>query len=214
MPYVYKITNDINGKIYIGQTSRSLEKRWNEHRRDMYKKTCEKRPLYAAMRKYGVQHFHMELVEECPLEQINQREKYWIETYHSFSNGYNATLGGDGKILYDYDLIVTTYKELGFINKTAEKLGFDKHTVSNALNAKNIPYLRGNEGARVATSKVVNQYDLQNNFLKSFSSAKAAAESLGKITTTSNGATSHITDVCRGKRKTAYGYIWRFADLS
>ena len=114
----------------------------------------------------------------------------------------------------DYDLIVATYKELGFINRTAEKLGLDMHTVSNALNAKNVPYLNQYEASRMVTSKVVNQYDLQNNFLKSFPSAKAAAEDLGKITATSNGATSHITDVCRGKRKTAYGYIWRFADLS
>lgn len=213
MAYVYKITNDINGKIYVGQTSRSLERRWNEHCRDMYRRNMEKRPLYAAMNKYGVKHFHMELIEECSLEDVCEREKYWIEYYHSFKNGYNATMGGDGTVYADYDLIVATYQELGFINKTAEKLNVDTHTVRNALNAKNIPYLGRTEAPRAATGKIVNQYDLNNNFIQSFPSVKAAAESIGKITSTSNGATSHISDVCRGKRKTAYGYIWRFANI-
>ena len=212
MPYIYKITNDINEKVYIGQTSRSLEKRWHEHCKDIHRRTHEKRPLYAAMNKYGIEHFHLELIEECSLEDINKREQYWIEVYRSFKNGYNATLGGDGTVYKDYDVIVATYKELGFINQTAEKLGIDTHTVVNALNAKNVPHLSGSEASRLVTSKIVNQYDLQNNFLQSFPSAKAAAQSLGKITTTSNGATSHITDVCKGKRKTAYGYIWRFAN--
>ena len=52
---------------------------------------------------------------------------------------------------------------------------------------------------------------INGNYIQSFPSAKAAAESIGKITSSSNGASSHITDVCRGKRKTAYNYIWRFA---
>ena len=60
--------------------------------------------------------------------------------------------------------------------------------------------------------KIINQYDKQGNYIQSFPSVKAAAEALGKITSTSNGATSHISDVCRGKRKTAYGYIWKFAE--
>lgn len=213
MAYVYKITNDINGKIYIGQTTRSIERRWNEHCRDMYRRNMEKRPLYRAMNKYGVKHFHIEQIEECSLEEVGEREKYWIEYYHSFKDGYNATLGGDGTIYTDYDLVVATYNELGFINKTAEKLGIDTHTVSNALNAKNVLQPTPLEVARKATGKIVNQYDLNNNFIQSFPSVKAAAESIGKITSTSNGATSHISDVCRGKRKTAYGYIWRFANV-
>lgn len=212
MPYIYKIINDINGKIYIGQTSQTIQERWKQHCKDKNRKTMEKRPLYAAMQKYGIEHFHIEQVEECSLEELNEKEKYWIQYYRSFKNGYNATLGGDGTVYTDYDLVVATFKEIGFINKTAEKLGIDKHTVKNALVAKNIPHLTGSEGARIVTSKVVNQYDLNNNYIQSFPSAKTAAESIGKITSTSNGATSHITDVCRGKRKTAYGFIWKFSE--
>ena len=98
MAYIYQITNDINGKIYIGKTEFSLEKRFKEHCQDAFRERCEKRPLYAAMRKYGIEHFHIELLEET--DNPEERETFWIEEKQSFKFGYNATLGGDGKFLY------------------------------------------------------------------------------------------------------------------
>ena len=56
MSYIYKIINDINDKVYIGQTSYSLETRFKEH---LYKVNLD-RPLYRAMRKYGIDNFHIE----------------------------------------------------------------------------------------------------------------------------------------------------------
>lgn len=64
MAYIYKIVNDINDKIYVGKTERTLEQRFNEHCYEMNRRVEENRPLYAAMRKYGVEHFHIELIEE------------------------------------------------------------------------------------------------------------------------------------------------------
>lgn len=84
MSIIYKITNDINGKVYIGKTEFSIEKRFNEHYRDAYKPSKEKRPLYSAMRKYGINHFHIEVIEECSSEEVSQRETYWIEYYDSY----------------------------------------------------------------------------------------------------------------------------------
>ena len=120
MAYIYKIENDINQKIYIGKTENSLRKRFQEHCRDARKNTEEHRPLYAAMKKYGEEHFHISLIEET--DNPNEREKYWIETYGSFKNGYNATTGGDGQSYLDYDLIVDTYKELQNQKEVAQKL--------------------------------------------------------------------------------------------
>ena len=54
MSYIYKITNDVNGKIYVGKTNYTIEKRFEEHIKDYQRKRCEKRPLYEAMNKYGV----------------------------------------------------------------------------------------------------------------------------------------------------------------
>ena len=70
-------------------------------------------------------------------------------------------------------------------------------------------YVVGSDYGKVG---VILKYDLNGNYIQSFISAKSAAESLGKITKTSKGASSHIADVCKGKRKTAYGFIWKYAE--
>ena len=67
MPYIYKITNLINGKIYVGKTSNTIEERWHEHIHDSTKEKCEKRPLYDAFNKYGISNFQIEQIEEIEL---------------------------------------------------------------------------------------------------------------------------------------------------
>ena len=65
MAYIYKITNDINGKSYIGKTEKNnIQERWKDHLIDYKKRRTEKRPLYSAMNKYGIEHFHIEQIEE------------------------------------------------------------------------------------------------------------------------------------------------------
>lgn len=211
MAYIYQITNDINGKIYIGKTERTVEERWQEHQRNRDKESCKNRPLYRAMNKYGIEHFHIKTLEET--NNPEERETYWIEQKQSFKYGYNATMGGDGKKYIDYDLVVATYQELQNINEVAGRLNISSDSVSKILKSYKVKVLNCGESAQKKVGKIVNQYDLQNNFISSFPSAKAAAEFLNKITTSSNGASSHISDVCRGKRKTAYGFIWKFADM-
>lgn len=110
MAYIYQITNEINGKIYVGKTNFSIEKRFKEHCRDAFKERNEKRPLYAAIQKYGIENFSVKLLEET--DNPEERERFWIEKLGSFKYGYNATLGGDGKRYLDYDLIVATYQEI------------------------------------------------------------------------------------------------------
>ena len=210
MAYIYQITNDINGKIYIGKTERSIQERFQEHCKNCNRITTEKRPLYRAMKKYGIEHFHIELLEET--DQPEEREIYWIEKKRSFKEGYNATMGGDGKRYIDYDLVVATYQEVKNQNEVARRLNITSDSVSNILKINHIEVLTNNQVNKIRAGKIVNQYDLDGNYIQSFASAKAAAESIGKITTTSNGASSHISDVCRGKRKTAYGYKWKFAN--
>ena len=144
MAYIYKITNDINNKVYVGKTEHvNPETRWKEHLQDYKKRKCEKRPLYSAMNKYGTEHFHFEVIEEtdCPEE----RERYWIEklrTYVGFEdcNGYNATLGGDGKgylNLDEYEVIRYHTEEANYaIGKTASYFNVDRSTIKNILKKK------------------------------------------------------------------------------
>lgn len=204
MAYIYQITNDINGKIYIGKTERTIQERWREHCRDYLKRNYEKRPLYSAMKKYGIEHFHIELIEET--DKPEEREKFWIEQKRSFKTGYNATLGGDGKKYLDYDLIIATYKQVQSQIETARIIGCFDDTVRMVLQQNDIPILSSEEVNIAKNGLIINQYDLYNNYIQSFPSAHAAANSLGKK------GVSHITDVCKGKRKTAYGYIWKFAE--
>lgn len=64
MGYIYIIKNRINDKVYIGKTDLDINKRFKEHVKDSRRRRCEKRPLYSAMRKYGCEHFYVELIEE------------------------------------------------------------------------------------------------------------------------------------------------------
>lgn len=164
------------------------------------------------MKKYGIEYFKIEQVEECSSDILEEREKYWIEYFSSFKNGYNATLGGDGKSYVDYDLVVITYKELQNITKVAEVLNLDRGTVSKILKIKNEKIIDTSIISQQNFGKPVNQYDKNGNYIRSFPSAKNAAIELGKIKkSTDRGAASHIADVCKGKRKTAYGYIWKYS---
>lgn len=89
-----------NGKVYIGQTSRKIDKRIKEHLRcvEMVNKTSYNQPLYRAIRKYGTENIVWESIEKCSNSiELNEREKYWIKYYNSFGcNGYNLTDGGEG----------------------------------------------------------------------------------------------------------------------
>lgn len=104
MAFIYVITNDINKKQYVGKTNFSIEKRFQEHKNDCQKqRPNERRPLYNAMRKYGIEHFSIKLLEKCSTVKAAERERYWIKKLDTYGrNGYNATCGGDGKQLYDY----------------------------------------------------------------------------------------------------------------
>lgn len=93
---IYKITNKINNKIYIGKST-DIEERWKYHISHYnYEREYDK-PLYKSFRKYGIENFSFEIIEECSLD-IDEKEKYWINFYDSYKNGYNATIGGEGGI--------------------------------------------------------------------------------------------------------------------
>ena len=211
MAYIYQIQNDVNGKIYVGKTEFSIEKRFKEHCNDAYKNSKEKRPLYAAMRKYGIEHFHISLLEET--DNPEERECYWIERLRSFKDGYNATIGGDGKKYLDYDLIISTYKQVKNIARTAKICQCDKSSVSKILKEYKIEIISQQEVNQHRANVIFMLNKDTQEIIRSFISASEALRYLnqeGITSSTSHGAMSHITDVCKGKRKTAYGYKWSY----
>ena len=209
MAYIYKITNKINGKIYIGKTERTVEERWNEHCNDFTKDRCKDRPLYRAMNKYGAENFHIETIEETSSPE--ERECFWIEHFQSFKKGYNATIGGDGKRYLDYDLIVSTYQELKNANEVAKKLGISIDSVYTAIHQNGIIFT-SQEVNKKYYGKTIKMFSKQGEYQQSFASLKDAARYLIDNHLTKDGAidgvSSHIRQCANGKRKTAYGFIW------
>lgn len=205
MSFIYKISNTINSKLYIGKTSNSIEKRWKEHLRDSKKESLVIRPLYRAMKKYGTDVFKIELVEEVSESSVNVREIYWINYYNSFKEGYNATLGGDGSSYIDRDSVVSTYTELKSMRATSNHLNIDEKTVRKILKECGIKILPKAEMQKEKQGKSVAKLNKDTDeIVETFSSIKDAAKSVP------NASFSHISSVCSGKRKTAYGFKWSF----
>lgn len=93
-PLIYKITNKINNKAYIGKTEIGLKARWKRHKNNA--RYTNDRKLYRAINKYGSDSFLIEILEYCNVDILNDREIYYIKLYDTFKHGYNMTLGGDG----------------------------------------------------------------------------------------------------------------------
>lgn len=211
MAYIYKIINLINQKLYIGKTSHSsIEERFKEHIQDSKKERNEKRPLYDAFNKYGIENFKIEEIEEVENDDLAcEREQYWInelKTYIGFpnSNGYNATLGGDSRRLYDYKELANAYLELGSLIKVSKKYNCSEDTVQTACKENNIKILSGAEYSKNNFGKKIFQLDKDTEeIIASYDSISEAFRALGK---TKNGA---IGRACK-TGKICLGYKWKY----
>ena len=97
MGYIYKITNKINGHSYIG-LSTHLEDRWKYHQ-DPYNWNREnKKTLYQAIVKYGIENFEFSVIEECSVKELGEKEIYYIDYFDTYYNGYNMTKGGESNV--------------------------------------------------------------------------------------------------------------------
>lgn len=81
----------VNGKKYIGQTKQEFQMRIYGHKRDSKLHNVK---FYRAIKKYGWEKFIWGIVEECSVDELNEKEIFYIEKYNSYHNGYNSTLGG------------------------------------------------------------------------------------------------------------------------
>lgn len=92
---IYIIRNIRNGKCYIGQTN-NLKARWIKHKNFLKNNKHHNRHLQAAWNKYGAEEFVFEILEECPIEELDEKETYYIRKYETCINGYNLDEGGQG----------------------------------------------------------------------------------------------------------------------
>ena len=91
--FVYKVTNRVNGKVYIGQTTRTIAIRWKQHCNPANDQCLA---LHRAINKYGKENFTVEQIDVASdSEELNKKEQYWIAHYDSIApKGYNMTTGG------------------------------------------------------------------------------------------------------------------------
>ena len=139
MGFIYKITNTKNNKIYIGKTIGSINKRWREHKSNALNKT-DNYLLHLVMRKYGIENFIIEIVEECPNELLNEKEIYYIKFFNSYIGqdknkncGYNMTPGGEGKDYDSYDKIFELWDAGNSISQIASKIKYNRDTIRRIL---------------------------------------------------------------------------------
>ena len=144
--YMYKVTNKINGKIYIGQTIQSVKDRWYRH---CGKSGISKAELNThfkrAILKYGKENFTIETIEVCDSTELNDREKFYISYYNSYINGYNSTIGGQNgskpfKTSKEDEAQIISLYNYGFsLREIGRKFNLDKTTVKGILVRHNIP---------------------------------------------------------------------------
>lgn len=205
---IYKITNNINKKVYIGKTYCDAEKRFKEHIRDSRRERCKNRPLYRAFNKYGIENFSHEVLGEYEEKELEDMEVYYIDQFDSYHNGYNATHGGDGTryLKFDEEEVIAKYKELGTVIHTAQHYKCGVDTIRKILRSHNIEIVNNGGQHMKAKSKKVSQYTMSGIWVQDFASASEASRQFEK------GSSGSIARCCQGERKTYKGYKWKYTE--
>lgn len=153
MGKIYKITNDLNDKVYVGQTIQSLSKRFNAHCSNSNDKSSNMY-IKRAILKYGRKHFTITLIEECEDSLLDEREIYWISYFDSYKSGYNLTEGGNSNREFLTTALEESINILDFISfiidnyptakEVADKFNICHSSVYNLIKRINNPQLKLN----------------------------------------------------------------------
>lgn len=235
--YIYLIVNKVNGKQYIGQTTQSIEKRFKRHIYDA-KGNYTNMYLHKAMRKYGEDNFliwQIDLIEHNEkhelMTNLNTLEKYYIAEYNTLSPyGYNLTKGGEqrsenAKVPVDeYDLYGNFVRTHNSLKDAAHSVGTEYNTAifkcCNGISKfafqriwryHNDPldkYLLVEDmqkASRDHKMTPVDKYQADGTYICSYDSIIEAAKEFEDSI-----SISHISECCKGKLYTAYGFVWRY----
>ncbi len=119
---IYIITNRVNGKVYVGQTIRTLAQRRGEHLY-RFRKAERDHLIYLAFRKHGVENFDWDVLETCEdIAELNDREEFYINKFDSYNHGYNMNTGGNTVSVETRKKLSEIFKgrEITWIHRTRE----------------------------------------------------------------------------------------------
>jgi group I intron endonuclease len=169
---IYKTTNLINGKIYIGKDTKNNPNYIGSGK-----------IIKSAIKKYGKENFIKEILEYCNNDNIDEREIYWINELESIKNGYNISTGGQGGDTFLYNTQMNIIRKKMSISAKA-RIGdknsmygkFHKESSKEKMRNKKIGIYDGDKNPR---SKKLYQYDINLNLIKIWDFCKECADELG-----------------------------------
>ena len=141
---IYKITNLINNKVYIGQTQQNYLDRFIQHKSHARRYHSDHK-LARAFRKYGDENFKIEEIEKCEYAKLDEREIYWIDYYNSTNDkyGYNILLGGQQQkriaIPDNVDEIIKYYYNCHNQLQTQKYFSISNYKLKQFLHIFNLP---------------------------------------------------------------------------
>lgn len=206
MGCIYRIYRIADGKSYIGQTIFSAAFRFKQH---VYNAFEEKSAAYnqhikRAIRKYGKEAFAVETLETCDDYLLDEREKYWIEYFDSVKTGYNMTYGGEGKVEYDSQALLSEWQRGMNITEISNITGICEECISKHLKKMGVTSREINDRRYASSSrkrgKAVYQYDLDGRYVGEYKTVREAIKAVGCVT---------IYGAIDKRRKSA-GYMWSY----
>lgn len=211
MGIIYKITNLLNGKIYIGQTRTPLKQRMYKHYSQANSEGAT--GIDGAIRKYGKDNFQIEIICECPEGELDTKEQEYIALYNSYEGGYNLSIGGQHNTTYlnlDEDSVIKKFHELQNIKKTATYFKCCDKVISNILIKNGVDTLQYNrkqalQNLQKGTNKVkhgVYIVDLDKTFESLIECGRWLRQNNYSKAGTDEQAAKSIGRVARGERQT------------
>lgn len=207
---IYLIRSKTTGKMYVGQTRRSFNKRWKEHTNKAFNKSSPDyhNHFHRAIRKYGTTDWECRVIQvfTCSSEKLlkiklDEAEKRYIKYFDTLRNGYNSTNGGDGACGYKWSEETRKKCAISFLKRPPKVYTEEwkqRLRESHTNNPKCIALFNKRKKAveQIKDGVVINTFD----------SAGDACKALNY----SSSARSDIQKCCRGVKLKCYGYEWKY----
>jgi group I intron endonuclease len=233
---IYKVTNLINGKIYIGLTKQKLERRKKQHELHSLKKPLM--VLHYAIKKYGKENFQWEIIKECnDFQELNRFERIFINQYNStnIKIGYNRTAGGENPVMTEQtrkkmsksqtrrykdpvikqqwgELMKNVYKNNPISEETKRKIGL-KNKVKTKKYWKNLNPTKFLQRKKILIE--IQKMAAKKRMKKIIQLDKNGCfikewESIAEASKELNINPTAISLVLRNKHKTSGGFLWEY----